>query len=116
MKMKNKLLAILGILLILLFGCYVNNKKILNFNSGTIQNTKTTSKYKEYVFFNVNIVNVSMDCFVPKYEKDLQVSAMSSTFTDTPYLHKQRVPLNKVKFDSAQDDLFNNECEGHCGV
>lgn len=36
------------------------------------------------------------------------------------FLHRQRVPLDQVDFSNAEDrgqlNLFNNECEGMCGV
>ena len=36
-----------------------------------------------------------------------------------PFLHSSRVPLDKVKFQKShgkQMTMFNNECEGMCGV
>lgn len=33
-----------------------------------------------------------------------------------PYLHNSRIPLDKVDFTSTEPDLFQNECEGVCGV
>ena len=36
------------------------------------------------------------------------------------YVHRSRVPLGKVDFRNLEDlgqlNLFNNECEGMCGV
>lgn len=51
------------------------------------------------------------------YEKKLQegfdkVEKMNSK----PFLHNSRVPLENVDFDTEEPDLFNNECEGMCGV
>jgi hypothetical protein len=36
------------------------------------------------------------------------------------FLHADRIPLRKVDFRTAEDrgqlNMFNNECEGMCGV
>jgi len=36
------------------------------------------------------------------------------------FMHRSCVPLNQVDFSTAEDhgqiDMFNNECEGMCGV
>jgi hypothetical protein len=36
------------------------------------------------------------------------------------FVHRDRVPLTEVDLSTAEDrgqlDLFNNECEGMCGV
>lgn len=39
-------------------------------------------------------------------------------FVGQTFLHRDRVPLSQAKLDSesSQIDLFNNECEGMCGV
>lgn len=52
------------------------------------------------------------------YEKKLQASVakVQNKETAVPYLHASRVPLDKVKFSTDERDLFNNECEGHCGI
>lgn len=51
------------------------------------------------------------------YEKKMQEAFLKADgYTSEPFLHKQRVPLDKVKFIKDEQDLFNNECEGHCGV
>ncbi len=44
-----------------------------------------------------------------------------SNFTSIPYLHRQLVPLDQVDFSTlaernGQVNLFENECEGMCGV
>jgi hypothetical protein len=55
-----------------------------------------------------------------QYEKDSQAAYEDCTLLDgVPYLHADRIPLEEVKFDNAdpkQADMFNNECEGMCGV
>lgn len=56
-----------------------------------------------------------------QFERDLQVAkSQSSNFKTTPFLHRSCVPLDKVNFstgeDSAQLNMFENECEGMCGV
>ena len=39
---------------------------------------------------------------------------------DEIFLHKSCIPLDQVDFDKKDDkkqlDMFNNECEGMCGV
>jgi hypothetical protein len=32
------------------------------------------------------------------------------------FMHRKRIPLRDVTFDDSQPDLFQNECEGICGV
>ena len=57
-------------------------------------------------------------------ERELQSAyAESSQLTSIPYFHESRVPLDEVRFvptpqgrPSKQLRLFNNECEGMCGV
>ena len=52
-----------------------------------------------------------------EYEKKMQLAFESTgRYNSVPYLHNSRVPLDKVKFSTDEADLFNNECEGHCGV
>jgi hypothetical protein len=44
----------------------------------------------------------------------------NSLDTGTAYLHRSRVPLDQVDLSTAEDrgqlNMFNNECEGMCGV
>ena len=35
---------------------------------------------------------------------------------DKLYLHRSLKPLNEVYFQENQLDMFDNECEGHCGL
>ena len=35
---------------------------------------------------------------------------------DKLYLHRSLKPLNEVYFQENQLDMFENECEGHCGL
>ena len=57
-------------------------------------------------------------------EKQLQESyRQASALRTTPYFHESRIPLDQVKLDPTppmekryQLDMFNNECEGMCGV
>jgi hypothetical protein len=48
------------------------------------------------------------------------VSAYARDLKATPYLHRSLVPLEDVDLSTAEErgqpDLFNNECEGMCGV
>lgn len=52
------------------------------------------------------------------YEKRLQAAyAATTALGGVPFLHPDRVPLDKVDFsDGGQTDLFGNECAGVCGV
>ena len=39
--------------------------------------------------------------------------------TDEVFLHKDCLPIDQVNFENKKDnqiDLFNNECEGMCGI
>jgi hypothetical protein len=56
-----------------------------------------------------------------KYEADLQVAFKAcSCLTSTPFLHASRKPLSEVDFSTEEErgqiNMFNNECEGMCGV
>jgi len=55
------------------------------------------------------------------YEEKLQKAICSTTgFRGKPFLHRSGVPLWQADFkgkeETGQGDLFNNECEGMCGV
>ena len=53
---------------------------------------------------------------IDKLLRERQNSKLSSI----PYMHSSRVPLDQVDLSTAADhgqvDMFNNECEGMCGV
>lgn len=53
------------------------------------------------------------------FERELQV-AKSSIFGSTPFLHRSCVPLDQIDFrndiDHGQQLLWQDECEGMCGV
>lgn len=57
-----------------------------------------------------------------QFERDLQsTKAQISEFDSTPFLHVQRIPLDQIDFSTlsernGQRNLFENECEGLCGV
>jgi hypothetical protein len=53
-----------------------------------------------------------------QYEKRLQSAfGQATALSGVPFLHSTRQPLEEVIFSSErQSDLFNNECEGMCGV
>jgi hypothetical protein len=57
-----------------------------------------------------------------KFEKDYQKAlSQVSGFRGTPYLHRSCVPLSEVDFRPKDEkigqlNLFQNECEGMCGV
>ena len=53
------------------------------------------------------------------YEKRLQWAYKEATALHSiPFLHASLKPLGEVEFKDAkrQKDMFNNECEGICGV
>lgn len=58
-----------------------------------------------------------------KFERDLQAAkANSENINSTPFLHRSCIPLDQIDFSTDIDrgqgelNLFNNECEGMCGV
>lgn len=56
-----------------------------------------------------------------QFEKDLQQTKMASAnFSSMPFLHASRKPLDAVDFRSdserGQGTLWNDECEGMCGI
>ena len=56
-----------------------------------------------------------------KFEKQLQdVHSKQSNLKNKPYLHRSCIPLEEVDFRNASDlgqlDMFDNECEGMCGI
>lgn len=56
-----------------------------------------------------------------RFEQDVQqAKANSGNFRTIPFLHASRQPLNTVDFRNAEDrgqiNMFENECEGMCGV
>lgn len=55
------------------------------------------------------------------WEREAQrVSESDETLKGRPFLHASLVPLDQVDFSTAEDrgqlNMFNNECEGMCGV
>ena len=53
------------------------------------------------------------------YEKKLQAAyAESTALSGVPFMHHSRVPLEDAKLNpqAQQIDMFNNDCEGMCGV
>jgi hypothetical protein len=54
------------------------------------------------------------------FEKHLQTANTSDNFKSTVYCHSSLKPLDEVDFSNAEDrgqlNLFENECEGMCGV
>ncbi len=56
-----------------------------------------------------------------QFERQIQsIKKESENFSTIPFLHRSLVPLDKVDFSTdierGQGALFNNECEGMCGV
>jgi hypothetical protein len=56
-----------------------------------------------------------------EYERRLHVAFdFQETMQNRPYLHRDQVPLGQVDLSTLEDhgqlNMFNNECEGMCGV
>ena len=56
-----------------------------------------------------------------EFEKNLQKAKKESdNFDSIPFLHRSCVPLEEVDFSTAEDhgqiNMFENDCEGMCGV
>lgn len=55
-----------------------------------------------------------------RYELDLKKALSASTVIAEPFLHRSLVPLDQVDFSTEEErgqlNLFQNECEGLCGV
>lgn len=56
-----------------------------------------------------------------EFEKAVQFEkAHSKNFASTPFLHRSCIPLSEVDFSTEEErgqlNMFNNECEGMCGV
>jgi len=52
-----------------------------------------------------------------KFEKKYQETYKQvKNFRGIPYLHKSLKPLSEANFGEDQINLFNNECEGYCGI
>jgi len=52
-----------------------------------------------------------------QFEKDFQASVARTPMTGVPFLHRSLRPLSEIDFaPDNSPDLFNNECEGMCGV
>lgn len=56
-----------------------------------------------------------------QFEKDLQgIKLSSQNFKTTPFLHRSCIPIDQIDFSTEEErgqlNMFNNECEGLCGV
>lgn len=53
-----------------------------------------------------------------EFERELQrTKGLTTNMRSVPYLHASRKPLSEVVFDERKQlDLFENSCEGMCGV
>jgi cyclopropane fatty-acyl-phospholipid synthase-like methyltransferase len=54
--------------------------------------------------------------YINRYDKKIRTG--SRKINDHLYLHRKCIPLDEVNFDikTDQPNMFNNECEGMCGV
>lgn len=55
------------------------------------------------------------------FERKIQrIKSESANFSCVPFLHRSCIPLDMVDFDTEEErgqlNMFNNECEGMCGV
>lgn len=54
------------------------------------------------------------------FEREFQSLATKTNMAGVPFLHKSLKPLSEVDFSTEEDrgqlNMFNNECEGMCGV
>jgi hypothetical protein len=52
------------------------------------------------------------------FDKQFRKLSVKTSLGGEAYLHRSLLPLDEVDFDddNGQPDLFNNECEGMCGV
>lgn len=55
-----------------------------------------------------------------KFEQDFQKSLRDSSQRGVPFLHRSLKPISEVDFSTEEErgqlNMFNNECEGMCGV
>jgi hypothetical protein len=58
--------------------------------------------------------------FAEAVDFDKQVRSITRKEDEQIYVHRSCKPLSEVEFDKKQTDkqldMFNNECEGMCGV
>ena len=62
---------------------------------------------------------VAMDKAIRHQERHKDKFKNSEEILDELYLHRDGIPIDKVDFDNKKEDqldLFQNECEGMCGV
>lgn len=69
---------------------------------------------------DLKVGDPSAFAFAVKVERDFQAAlAQVPSFRGIPFLHKSLTPLDQVDFTSPADNqlnLFENECQGMCGV
>ena len=59
---------------------------------------------------------VDVSKYAVEFEKKYQ-EAVKDVLDSKPFLHNSLKPLDEVDFpNQKQIDLFNNECEGMCGI
>jgi hypothetical protein len=55
-----------------------------------------------------------------RFELQMQATAKAQGIKQVEYLHASRIPLSEVDFSTEEErgqlNMFNNECEGMCGV
>lgn len=54
------------------------------------------------------------------FERDFQAANLGGSMLGKPFLHRSMKPLSEVDFSTEEErgqlNMFNNECEGMCGV
>ena len=63
---------------------------------------------------------IALDKAIRSQERFKAKNAASASVVDKLYLHRDCVPIDQVDFEKDKNkeqlDLFNNECEGMCGI
>tara|TARA_R100001086_G_scaffold149147_1_gene79175 strand:- start:5 stop:835 length:831 start_codon:yes stop_codon:yes gene_type:complete len=61
---------------------------------------------------------VALDKAIRNQDRFKEKNKGSASLKDELFLHRSCKPIDEVEFDEKTDqlDLFNNECEGYCGV
>ena len=49
-------------------------------------------------------------------DKAIRNTAFDAGMSEKVYLHQSLKPLDEVDLNENQIDMFNDECEGHCGI
>ena len=78
------------------------------FESGFFSREKKTQKRK--------YIQTHHGEFYDACEFDVKMRTRRKKIEKPIYLHRSMQPLHEVDFTQGQSDLFENECEGYCGL